>query len=112
MYLTNAFSLNMLDSTQSHRLGFMPVSLDEAREILIASGYTSAVGHPGTAPVLSAQLGLMVPFNRISVTLAWGDEMVIAQATMPRLTEGQVLSEAEMAAVPVQYWKVVSHSGA
>lgn len=107
--LANAFSINMLNPSFAHRLDFTPMTLEEARSYLLENGFTSSIGHPATAQVLSIQLGLEVPFNRSTVNLPPGYMMIVAQATMPRLAEGQVLSIEEMQDIPVQFWMIDSH---
>jgi hypothetical protein len=93
----------MLDNSSSHRVSFTPISVEKAKA-LFWDGVQSAVGHEVTAQVISTQLGIEVPFNRTSVALGCGNSMIVAQATMPRLAEGQVLSHEEMLAVPITYW--------
>jgi len=62
----NAFSINML--ALPARASFDPLTVDEARELAV--GMTSAVGHPDTAAVFAATLGVPVPMNRATVRLA------------------------------------------
>lgn len=87
MYLLNAFSLNMLDSFPAS-VEVSEISLSDAKALL-ADGFTSAVGHADTAAVLSSQLGVDVPFNRISLNLSSGNQAVIGQYIGPRLKEGE-----------------------
>src|SRR5258706_11226227 len=108
MLLTNAFSLNML-SGDRHAVWFEKV--DEAFVRIMTEGnLQSAIGHPATASVLSARLGIEIPFNRTNVTLHEGDDIIVAQVTMPRLAEGQILSEEEVAVIPITYWRVLVES--
>ena len=86
MILTNAFSLNMV-SQESGTIRFRRVTVEEARSLL-ASGFTSAVGHGDTANVLSDFLGIPVPTNRVTVSLAPGNTILVAQYRGPRLPEG------------------------
>ena|SRR3989344_4883006 len=82
----NAFSLNMLAALPARPL-FEEITLDEARAAL-ADGFTSAVGHRDTAAVLSAELGIPVAENRVTVALAEGDLAIVGQYRGPRLPEG------------------------
>ncbi len=102
--LANAFSINMLNASFEHQISFTSMSLEEARSYLQENGFTSSIGHSATAQVLSTQLDLDVPFNRSTVSLPHGEVMIVAQATMPRLAEGQILSTEEMCEIPVQFW--------
>lgn len=108
-YLTNAFSVNMLTNEHAHTVEFHPISLDVAK-MMLAEGFTSAIGHPATAAVLTTQLGIDVPFRRQSIDFPRAGEMMVAQATIPRLAEGQILSEEEMQQIPIQFWYLRSDS--
>jgi len=70
------------------------VSVQEAKQLL-ANGFVSAVGHQSTADIMSAVLGIPVPYNRVQVFLEPGDEAVcfILKARPP---EGRVLSKEEL----------------
>jgi hypothetical protein len=85
MYLTNAFSLNMITSFPA-RLSAEEVGLDEARRLAVTA--TSAVGHESTAAIFAALLGREVPVARINVRLLPGDALLVGQYIGPRLPEG------------------------
>jgi hypothetical protein len=110
-YLTNAFSVNMLQDTSEHvtpgtNVRFVPVSEARAREIMRVDMPASAVGHQSTAEVLTARLAYPVPANRVNLRLGHGDTVLLAQVATPRLAEGQVLTAAEIANLPIAYWLV------
>jgi enhancing lycopene biosynthesis protein 2 len=86
VYLTNAFSINMLNRS-SHVISFIPLTEDETRALL-SHGFVSAVGHQDTANVLTDLLGISIPCERRNVVLDEGDKLVVAQYTGPRLPEG------------------------
>jgi len=48
----------------------------------------SVIGHGDTASLVGSLLGGEFPMNRISITLAEGDELLLAQYSGPRLLEG------------------------
>ena len=52
--------------------------------------FTSAIGHPATAEVLSNLLGVEIPHNRAPITMAKGDCAVVFKLKK-RLPEGVVL---------------------
>ena len=79
-YISNAFSLQMLDTCKAVSVHVAPVSEGEFNKA--KASCLSAVGHPDTAAVLG------VPFNRVSLKLAKGDELFVAQLTGGRLPEG------------------------
>jgi hypothetical protein len=70
-YLANTFSPMMIKEGQF--IG-MPVSLSQAKAA--AKDAKSVVGHELTAPVLSALLEMPVEFNRESLSLIPGDQVV------------------------------------
>jgi hypothetical protein len=86
MLLTNAFSLNMVAIFPAAPR-FTEITVDEARKLL-ASGFESGVGHADTATIFAEQLGVDVPFARITVALKPGDLVLIGQYRGPRLPEG------------------------
>jgi hypothetical protein len=94
LYLSNAFSLGMLSDVDTAELCVKKVDLETARA-LAKEGFTSAVGHQGTASFLSRLLGLEVPYNRTTVKLGRGDKVLVLQLGL-RLEEGRVLSESEV----------------
>lgn len=79
-YISNAFSLQMLDTSKDVSVHVAPISEGEFNKV--KADATSAVGYPDTAAVLG------VPFNRMSLKLAKGDELFVAQLTGGRLPEG------------------------
>lgn len=91
MLITNAFSLNMLGGAQHANVEVTQVTSTYAAEMLRADGVESAVGHADTAAIIAADLGIEVPANRASLTLAAGTTLVVAQYTGPRLPEGATL---------------------
>jgi len=79
------------------------ISIDEAKELLSRNKFISAIGHQGTAQLLSELLGIPIPVNRITVQLEQND-MVIAFFLKQRLPEGVVLSKEELQ--KLEYWLV------
>jgi len=84
---------------------FRVATLEEVRELLLREGFVSAVGHEGTAKLLSQLLGIPVPVNRVPVWMEPGDTAVHFYLKK-RLPEGVVLSAEELA--KLDYWLVVS----
>ena len=79
-YISNAFSLQMLDTSKEQKVIITPVSEVEFNGAKATA--VSAVGHPDTAAVLG------VPFNRMSLKMEQGDELFVAQLVGGRLPEG------------------------
>ncbi|MCC6416784.1 MAG: DUF1874 domain-containing protein [Gemmataceae bacterium] len=86
MRLLNAFSPNMLSSFPAS-VSFRQLGLVEARRIG-AAGVQSCVGHAETAAVFAAELGVAVPYERVTVTLLPGEVCLLGQYRGPRLPEG------------------------
>lgn len=86
-YLSNAFSLQMLDTAAAHEIRTAPVTASETAQAL-SGGFTSAIGHADTARVVSGLLGLDVPCNRANIRLTAADTLYVAQVTGGRLPEG------------------------
>jgi hypothetical protein len=84
IYLTNAFSLNMLSSDVD--IAVRSVSVEEARDL--ADGATSAVGHADTARIFAGLLGRDVEAARTTLRLSPGDRVLVGQYSGPRLPEG------------------------
>lgn len=77
-----------------------PITVEQAVELL-ADGFVSAVGHPGTAEFLSKLLGVQVPVNRIRAQMQPGDRALVLRLQQ-RLPEGTVLSAEQMAHMPFE----------
>lgn len=84
VFLGNAFSLQMLDTSVSNIVNIVPVTIGE----IAGSDFVSVIGHADTANVVSNILKRDVPANRISVRLEKGDILYVAQVTGGRLPEG------------------------
>lgn len=102
MKLLNALSLTMTpaDGSIEHR----EITETAAREALAARGLESYIGHPATAAVLSCRLGMEVGANRAECVLGNQEDAIVCRPDLPRLAEGQVLSEEEVAAVKIRWW--------
>lgn len=93
VYISNAFSLSMLSRSdqidpEKARMP-RPISLARAKEVAEnADVLMSAIGHADTAAMVSAELGLTLDINRISIMLRDGDVLIVAQYVGPRLPEG------------------------
>ena len=107
IYLANAFSLSML--TPPATVKVTEVSEEEVKRV-IANGFTSAIGHDATAKIISTQLGVQVPVNRIAIQLKPSDVLVVFQL-LSRLPEGKVLTEDEMKQMPAKWFLVTVSQG-
>jgi len=96
-FVCNAFSVNMLSPLPptGRTIKVRPITLEEAQSLLREGEYYSAVGHAGTAEIISALLGVQIVPNRVSISMGPGDRALIFQLGI-RLQEGQVLSKEEV----------------
>jgi hypothetical protein len=92
------------DKNQNAIVKFSKITIEEAKEVL-KNGFISAVGHEGTAKVLSQLLCIEIPTNRITVFFNKGD-IGIHFFLKTRLPEGKILSEQELK--QLQFWLVKS----
>ena len=84
---------------------FRKISVEEAVEILKNNSFISAIGHEGTARILSTLFGIEIKMNRITVFMKRGDKG-IHFFLKKRLPEGVVLTEDELK--QLDYWLVLS----
>jgi len=102
VYISNAFSLSML--TPPTTIKVVEASAEDVKNIL-SSNFISAIGHEATAKIITTQLGVNVPVNRVSISLKRGDTLLVYQL-LKRLEEGKVLTEQEMMQVPAKWYVV------
>ena len=81
---------------------FRKIEPEKAKELLADGKFTSAVGHEGTAQVISAKLDLPIPTNRVAIKMAEGDQAVVFRVTQ-RLPEGKILSAEELKGIPSEF---------
>ena len=73
---------------------YEPLTAKEARR-LVADGFISAVGHQGTAEVLSEDLGVDIPMNRVTFTQQPGQRAIVLKLCS-RPAEGAILTKEEV----------------
>lgn len=89
IYVTNAFSLNMLGQlAEGTSVGIAPITAAAVKSALRVVKYRSIVGHADAAALLSGCVKHPIAFNRESVTLSPGDVVIVGQYSGPRLPEG------------------------
>jgi hypothetical protein len=102
MIITNAFSLNMLEKFPA------VVKIEEVSEEFVKLQFTkfeSYIGHPDTASLLTERLGVEIPFNRATLKLIPGDELLVAQL-MGLRKEFKELTKEEIENYPIKYFLV------
>jgi len=89
IYLTNAISLNMLDQKiKEVDLRAKAIAPVLVKNILEKELWRNAIGHPDTATLVGKQLGYDLIENRTDVRLDYGDAVIVAQYSGPRLPPG------------------------
>ena len=73
---------------------YEPLTTQQARQLL-AGGFISAVGHQATAEVLSEDLGITIPMNRITFTQQ-PEQRAIVLKLCSRPAEGAILTKEEV----------------
>jgi len=84
--INNAFSLNMLVGMAS--VNVYPITQQQAQRAVACNEWESGVGHADTAKIFSKELGVEVPFNRVTAQLNPGAKILVGQYKGPRLAEG------------------------
>jgi len=95
----------MLPETADVALRIREAKIDEIKNLLKNTQFTSAVGHSSTADLLSKMVQVEIPVNRINLKLAESDMLIVFQVLV-RLEEGRVLSEAELSQLPTKFFLV------
>lgn len=88
IYVTNAFSFQMMNEKKEGLIKFKAISTDEVISLLTQNRYFSAIGHEGTAKYLSNLLGINLDFNRIGIKLEDKDILIVCQYTGGRMNGG------------------------
>jgi Domain of unknown function (DUF1874). len=106
IYLLNTLVIPVnFDTYENVYIRAETITIEEAKQILINNPFISAIGHEGTAKLLSQLLGINIPVNRITVFFEPGD-IGIHFFLKQRLPEGKVLTEEELK--ELDFWLVKS----
>jgi hypothetical protein len=102
LYVLNSFPNSLYPTTPGEAITSTCLSEKEARILLSAVEWTSALGHLSTAELLSARLGVNVPVNRIQVPS--GAEYIVCLFVSPRrLAEGERWTEEDILQFDINY---------
>ena len=93
-YLTNAFSLNMINFKKVY-IVVEELDIELVKEKLEEYGFISYISHESTAQVLKDLLGKEIETNRKNLKLKKGDRLMVFQILV-RPEEGQVFSKEEI----------------
>jgi hypothetical protein len=95
------FVLNTPILTDWGEYVFSRISLEEVKSLL-QRGFISAVGHEGTASLMSRLTGISITANRIAVKMQVGDQAVVFRV-LTRLPEGKILTSEELQTIPYEF---------
>lgn len=105
LYITNSLSLNMIQG-RGTVLAIKKISLEKAREIVRKNKFVSAIGHEGTAKVVSKLLKREIKAQRIEVKMK-DEDALLAVSLGKRLPEGKVLSEQEIKDYKLEFFIII-----
>jgi len=83
-YLTNAFSLQMLNGAREAKISVKKLSVDQVC-LKLQETFVSAIGHESTARFLSELFGVYIPYNRFNLRINDSDSVIVAQYVKGRL---------------------------
>lgn len=76
----------------------------------LSKEWESFVGHDSTAKLFSEKLGLDIQANRLNIVLLRNEVLIVGMFTPPRrLGEGEVWTEEEILAMPINWVRVVKY---
>ncbi len=92
--ISNALSISMIPF--GGELKIIPATLEDVKRLIKDRTVKSYVGHPATAKLISAILGVEVPVSREMFSFDWENNVLIVFSMLVRLSENKELSEAEI----------------
>ena len=98
---SSLYLLNTPILTEYGEYSFKKISKEEAIEEM-GYGFVSAIGHEGTANLMSQLTGMTIPVNRVAIKMQPGDKAVVFRV-LTRLPEGKVLSYEELSQIPYEF---------
>ena len=109
-FISLAVSATMFPENGSIRME--PLTSDDIQDILASENIASAL-NPSHATTIDAirrrfDIDLPIPERASKVLLGYGDSVVILQAQLPRLAEGEVHSDETVQSAPISFrrWTV------
>ena len=94
--------LNSAVLTSYGHYSYVSITRDEVLRLMQSEPFISAIGHAATATVLSEQLGIEVPMNRIQIAMDVADKAIVFRLR-DRLPEYAVLSKVELMTLPSEF---------
>lgn len=100
--VTRRYVLNTPILTAYGVFAFAPLTVDEAILFLRTPGWTSGIGHIGTAQLLTQLSGVQVPVNRVTLEMNPGDQALVFRLKR-RQQEGRELTLDDVRSIPHEY---------
>ena len=89
------YLLNTPILTDYGKYYFVKITVDEAKELLAKENFISAIGHKGTAELMTKLFGIEISINRIAIKMLSGDTAIVFRV-LERLEEGKILTDEEL----------------
>lgn len=102
MNMNKLFVINTPILTDWGKYDFRGIFLSEVKKMLANADFMSAIGHEGTATLMTKLIGIYIPVNRIQIKMDPGDEAIVFRVLV-RLPEGKVLSEEEISKISFSF---------
>lgn len=108
--LMSALPNSLLAAQDGYTLTVTGATEEKVKELLAVGEWQSYVGHDSTAKLFGERLGLPVEANRVQVEIGYNESLIVGLFTPPhRLAEGQLWSEVEILAMPINWIWVQRH---
>jgi hypothetical protein len=106
IYILNTLIVPVdFDKHSSVTVKLTRISIEEAKNLISSTSFTSAIGHEATAKLLSQLFNTNIPVNRINARMSPGD-VGLHFFLKTRLPEGTILSEEQLK--KLDFWLVKS----
>ena len=108
--LLSAIPNSILSTGDGFEVLVSSLSEEDVKTELSKDKWESCVGHDSTAKLFSEKLGLDIQSNRQNIILLPNEALIVGMFTPPRrLGEGEVWTEEEILAMPINWVRVVKY---
>ena len=108
--LLSAIPNSILSTGDGFEVLVSSLSEEDVKTELSKDKWESCVGNDSTAKLFSEKLGLDIQFNRQNIILLPNEALIVGMFTPPRrLGEGEVWTEEEILAMPINWVRVIKY---